>query len=121
MARDLPLLAEHLGRPFTSAMLKGRSNYLCRAALADAVGVADQGSLVEGAPAPAGHEVLAAVTAWAAAYTCSQALAFLNGSTPELAGATAELLAPDFTARLRFWPAHPKCGCSWLTPTEWGA
>jgi ATP-dependent DNA helicase DinG len=66
VARDLPLLAEHLGRPFTSAMLKGRSNYLCRAALADAVGGADQGSLVEGAPALAGHEVLAAVTAWAA-------------------------------------------------------
>ena len=62
-----------------------------------------------------------AVAAWAAAYASSQALAFLNGAAPELAGATAELLAPDYTARLRFWPAHPNCGCSWLSPTEWGA
>jgi ATP-dependent DNA helicase DinG len=28
---DLPLLEEHLGVPFTWAILKGRSNYLCRA------------------------------------------------------------------------------------------
>ena len=27
--KDLPFLAEHLGRPFTFAVLKGRSNYLC--------------------------------------------------------------------------------------------
>ncbi len=66
-------------------------------------------------------EMPEAVAAWAAAYASSQALAFLNGAAPELAGATAELLAPDFTARLRFWPAHPNCGCSWLSPTEWGA
>jgi hypothetical protein len=66
-------------------------------------------------------EMPEAVAAWAAAYASAQALAFLNGAAPELAGATAELLAPDFTARLRFWPAHPNCGCSWLSPTEWGA
>ena len=66
-------------------------------------------------------EMPPAVAAWAAAYACSQALAFLNGGVPELTGATADMLAPDFTARLRFWPAHPECGCSWLTPTEWGA
>ena len=66
-------------------------------------------------------EMPEAVAAWAAAYASSQALAFLNGAAPELAGATAELLAPDFTSRLRFWPAHPNCGCSWLSPTEWGA
>ena len=33
----------HLGVPFTAALLKGRSNYLCRAALADAVAGADAG------------------------------------------------------------------------------
>jgi hypothetical protein len=66
-------------------------------------------------------EMPEAVAAWAAGYASAQALAFLNGSAPELAGATAELLAPDFIARLRFWPAHPECGCSWLSPTEWGA
>ncbi len=34
--KDLPFLQEHLGVDFTYAILKGRSNYLCRAALADA-------------------------------------------------------------------------------------
>ena len=33
--RDLPLLAAALGRPARVALLKGRSNYLCRARLAD--------------------------------------------------------------------------------------
>ena len=27
--KDLPFLDEHAGRPFTYAVLKGRSNYLC--------------------------------------------------------------------------------------------
>src|SRR5438270_4855694 len=27
--KDLPFLAQHLGRPFTFAVLKGRANYLC--------------------------------------------------------------------------------------------
>ncbi|MEO7556508.1 MAG: DEAD/DEAH box helicase, partial [Acidimicrobiales bacterium] len=29
VGKDLPFLAEHLGRPFTFAALKGRANYLC--------------------------------------------------------------------------------------------
>lgn len=33
--KDLPFLAEHLGVPFTYALLKGRSNYICRAAAMD--------------------------------------------------------------------------------------
>ena len=33
--KDLPFLQEHLGKPFTWAMLKGRSNYACRAKLAE--------------------------------------------------------------------------------------
>jgi ATP-dependent DNA helicase DinG len=33
--KDLPFLQEHLGVPFTYAVLKGRSNYACRAKLAD--------------------------------------------------------------------------------------
>jgi ATP-dependent DNA helicase DinG len=32
--RDIPLLAEALGRPLTTALLKGRANYLCLAKLA---------------------------------------------------------------------------------------
>ena len=33
--RDLPLLSAHLGRTFSFAVLKGRSNYLCRQRLAE--------------------------------------------------------------------------------------
>jgi ATP-dependent DNA helicase DinG len=32
-AKDMPFLAEHLGVPFNYALLKGRSNYLCKAQL----------------------------------------------------------------------------------------
>jgi ATP-dependent DNA helicase DinG len=46
VGRDLPLLAASLDRPFSFAMLKGRSNYLCRAALADAVGAGDRADLL---------------------------------------------------------------------------
>lgn len=34
--KDLPFLAQHLGVPFTYAVLKGRSNYACRMKLANA-------------------------------------------------------------------------------------
>ena len=45
--KDLPFLKEHLGVPFTFSLLKGRSNYICRAALADAVGRHAQGELLD--------------------------------------------------------------------------
>jgi len=45
--RDLPFLREHLGVPFTFSLLKGRSNYLCRAALADTVARHAQGELLD--------------------------------------------------------------------------
>jgi ATP-dependent DNA helicase DinG len=45
--RDLPFLRAHLGVPFTFSLLKGRSNYLCRAALADAVARHAQGELLD--------------------------------------------------------------------------
>lgn len=47
--KDLPLLRRALGIRFEAALLKGRSNYLCRAALADVSATADpaQGALVE--------------------------------------------------------------------------
>jgi ATP-dependent DNA helicase DinG len=35
--RDIPLLAGALGRPLTTALLKGRANYLCLAKLGDAL------------------------------------------------------------------------------------
>lgn len=62
--RDLPFLQKHLGIPVTGALLKGRSNYLCRAAVADAVAAADQGSLLEGERAD--RSTLAEVVAWSA-------------------------------------------------------
>lgn len=61
-----------------------------------------------------------ALRAWAASVAATQALAFLHGERPEAAGATLELSWPDFVTRLRRWPAHPSCGCGWLSHTEWG-
>ena len=67
---DLPFLHEHLGVPFTAALLKGRSNYLCRAALADAVGGAAQGTLAgEGLERAIDADRLAEVVAWSATTT----------------------------------------------------
>jgi hypothetical protein len=61
-----------------------------------------------------------ALITWAASIAAAQALAFLHGELPESAGATLELSWPDFVTRLRRWAAHPRCGCSWLSQTEWG-
>jgi ATP-dependent DNA helicase DinG len=63
--RDLPALQAHLGVPVRAALLKGRSNYLCRSALADAVSGADQGSLLEDGGARGRlADVLPEVVAW---------------------------------------------------------
>jgi DNA-binding transcriptional ArsR family regulator len=59
-----------------------------------------------------------ALLAWAASVATAQALAFLHGELPESAGTTLELSWPDFVTRLRRWPAHPGCGCGWLSHTE---
>ncbi len=40
--KDIPFLQEHLGVPFDAALLKGRSNYVCRAKLAALVDPAQQ-------------------------------------------------------------------------------
>ena len=45
--KDLPFLQEHLGHEFSFSLLKGRSNYLCRAALADTVARRSQGELLD--------------------------------------------------------------------------
>ena len=59
------------------------------------------------------------LSGWAASTAATQALAFLDGTVPEAAGATLELTA-DRHAELRPWPAHPDCGCGWAVGTEWG-
>src|SRR5215207_6334623 len=61
-----------------------------------------------------------ALISWAASIAAAQALAFLHGEMPESAGATLELSWPDLVTRLRRWAAHPRCGCGWLSQTEWG-
>src|SRR5688572_27481769 len=45
--KDLPFLQAHLGHEFSFSLLKGRSNYLCRAALADTVARRSQGELLD--------------------------------------------------------------------------
>ncbi|MFO1399996.1 MAG: hypothetical protein U1F30_02090 [Steroidobacteraceae bacterium] len=57
--RDLPLLGGALGRPVQVALLKGRSNYLCRARLA---GAQAQPELL---PAGGGGSLLARIALWA--------------------------------------------------------
>ncbi|HEY2332565.1 MAG TPA: ATP-dependent DNA helicase [Acidimicrobiales bacterium] len=61
--RDLPFLHDHLGVPFTAALLKGRSNYLCRAALADAV-AATEGQLLDDGTRPLDRDLLGRVVEW---------------------------------------------------------
>lgn len=48
--KDIPLVREHSGKKVTSAVLKGRSNYLCRARLAAPQG--DQDALFDERPGP---------------------------------------------------------------------
>ncbi|MBW3626252.1 MAG: ATP-dependent DNA helicase [Actinobacteria bacterium] len=69
VAHDLPFLHGCLGVDFSWALLKGRSNYLCRAALGDVAGAGDgtgpaQGALLERAEVDGGR--LAEVVAWVA-------------------------------------------------------
>lgn len=57
--KDLPFLAEHLGRDFTFAVLKGRSNYLCLQRLREATTSDLQlglGLEVKAAPSDAGED-----------------------------------------------------------------
>jgi ATP-dependent DNA helicase DinG len=65
-SRDLPLLAERLGVPFRFAVLKGRSNYLCRQRALE-VGGGEQLTLDDpaGGRGPFGREVRR-LLAWAA-------------------------------------------------------
>ena len=45
--------------------------------------------------------------AWAASVAAAQALGYLHGEVPEVAGATLELGWPDFVTRLRRWAVIP--------------
>lgn len=64
--KDLPWLATHGEVPVDFAVLKGRSNYLCRQRLAELTEAAAQGQLeLEGAGGRPSPAELAAFTAWA--------------------------------------------------------
>jgi ATP-dependent DNA helicase DinG len=67
---DLPLIEGHLEQPFEYAVLKGRSNYLCRQRLVEGAEAGEQGRLGETATPTRGREELArSVLAWAAVTT----------------------------------------------------
>jgi len=62
--KDLPFLAAHLGRPFSYAVLKGRSNYVCRQRLAEISG--DAQLALDGLAQRASPSELVLLQAWAA-------------------------------------------------------
>ncbi len=62
--KDLPFLADHLGQPFEFAVLKGRSNYVCRQRLAEISG--DGQLALDGLAQRASPSELALLQAWAA-------------------------------------------------------
>jgi len=65
-SKDLPLVGAALGRPARVALLKGRSNYLCRYRLARVGGVGEQLSLGHtGAEHPLPEGMLARIERWA--------------------------------------------------------
>ena len=59
------------------------------------------------------ESVLAAVAGPLAA---AQALAFVDGRTATVEGATLEVPLPDAVPRLARWATHPACGCAELPP-----
>lgn len=62
--KDLPFLQEHLGVPFEFAVLKGRSNYVCRQRLAE---ISGSGQLaLDGLAQRASPTELSAIKLWAA-------------------------------------------------------
>ncbi len=63
--KDLPFLRDHLEVPFTFAVLKGRSNYLCRQRLAELSGDDGQQELAGLTTTPASREAVATIAEWA--------------------------------------------------------
>jgi len=62
--KDLPFLEQHLGRPFTWAVLKGRSNYLCRQRLTE-VATGGQLELDDVGGSPVVRQEIARLARWA--------------------------------------------------------
>ena len=65
--KDLPFLTEHLARPFEWAVLKGRSNYLCRQRIAELAAATDGRQLaLDGLASQASPEELLELAKWSA-------------------------------------------------------
>ncbi|MEJ7585121.1 MAG: ATP-dependent DNA helicase [Acidimicrobiales bacterium] len=62
--KDLPFLVEHLEQPFTFAVLKGRSNYVCRQRLAEVSG-GDGQLVLDGLAERASAEDVGRIRTWA--------------------------------------------------------
>ena len=62
--KDLPFLVEHLDHQFNFAVLKGRSNYVCRQRL-DEVAVSEAQQALDGLAETANADELQAIAAWA--------------------------------------------------------
>jgi len=92
--KDLPFLAQHLGRSFRFAVLKGRSNYLCRQRAAEVAGGGDQLVLdeVPGWESESGSGSIGSVA--------SQARRLLSWGARSESGDRAEL---DFEPTPRAW------------------
>jgi ATP-dependent DNA helicase DinG len=65
--KDLPFIQRHLGTPFDWAVLKGRSNYLCRQRFAELASLEGQEQLaLDGVAARAPKDEIAALARWSA-------------------------------------------------------
>jgi len=64
-SKDLPLVAAALGRPVRIALLKGRSNYLCRYRLGQAADAGEQLTLHDSFAPPPNEKMLARIRGWA--------------------------------------------------------
>jgi ATP-dependent DNA helicase DinG len=91
--KDLPFLARHLGRSFRFAVLKGRSNYLCRQRAAEMSGGGEQLGLEE-TPGWEGGSTSDSVS------VASQARRLLSWGARSVSGDRAEL---DFEPSPRAW------------------
>jgi ATP-dependent DNA helicase DinG len=93
--KDLPFLARHLGRPFRFAVLKGRSNYLCRQRAAEVAGGGEQLGLEE---SPGWSEANGG--SGSSASVATQARRLLSWGAQSGSGDRAEL---DFEPSPRAW------------------
>ena len=62
---DLPFVSEHLGRPFSVAVLKGRSNYICRQKIEELLDADDSQLTLEGVDSEDSSAEIETLVEWA--------------------------------------------------------